>query len=73
MTNPHGPLRGLWRATGRWQVRRYLQPPNGRFAAPVWMWAVIGPVGEHVGSSPVWFEAMAAADDLARNPELRWR
>lgn len=57
---------GPWRATGRWRVQRFLAPRGGPMGRPAWRWAVIGPRGEHRGSSPEWPRALGAAQLLAR-------
>lgn len=62
----------IWPATGRHRVKRYLSPTAGPVGTPAHRWAVIGPLGEHIGSSPTWPEALDAAHWCARNPEERW-
>ena len=64
----------VWQATGRFRVHRYLCPTAGPMGTPGWRWAVIGPLGEHIGSAAgdKWAAAQDAADYAARHPEERW-
>jgi hypothetical protein len=55
-----------WPATGRWQVRKYLAPYGGPMGTPQVRYAVIGPHGHHVTSSPDWSAAHRAAEWRAR-------
>ena len=63
-------LPGVWKATGRWRVRRY----GVRFACadgqPGWRWAVVTPAGGHLGHALDWATAYR---ETRAQAQLEWR